>query len=217
MAAVFTEDFEGGSSGSAITTANTAYNAVPVSGSGTNTFQAGLFGLCARCGVTAASSTAYLQQDFTATGVRYLRRYFKVSALPGGFNVILAALVSPNTNRARVGLTVAGLLLIQNGTTTVGTSTTVVAADTWYRVEWKLDNTGATQSLQIFVGANINGTTPDETITGTFSTGTFNRVREGNPTGFQIQVFLDAVKDDNAAYPGSYVASATRAGFFVPV
>jgi hypothetical protein len=56
---------------------------------------------------------------------------------------------------------------LRDGNTAVATSTHTLAAGDWVRVEWYVDRGGtSTQTLELFYSGNIEGTIPNEVLTG---------------------------------------------------
>lgn len=100
-------------------------------------------------------------------------------------------------------------LRLQDSAFTVrATSTTVISVDTPYRIEWHLKHgTGAGSFFEakIFIGANVDGTTPDETISCSgFNLGaSSDQIRIGNNSAANIDTFwLDDIVAAATSYPG---------------
>ena len=84
-------------------------------------------------------------------------------------------------------------------------STAVVPVDEWFRVEAGIDFTSGTgvQTVNLFLGSNVNGTVPDETLRAPLA-GTFtDYVEDGILTNPNVLINLsidEAVNADN--WPG---------------
>jgi hypothetical protein len=207
MSSVFSEGFENGTNGATITTTNTTYSVV--SGSGTAVFDnsVAVAGAYSAKFTTTSTNTIVLKDVFSggSTTLRYLRRYFTTNVLPAANapQTIMRARLSTTTT-AQVVLLSTGKLELKDGNTVAATSVNSISLNSWFRVEWSVDGTtNATQSLRIFLGANYNGSTPDETITATYSAGSFDRTEDGIGSGtFSGTLWLDQADDDNATWPG---------------
>jgi hypothetical protein len=218
MSVTGTFDFEGaGPSGTTLTTGNTGYSAVTSVGGGTGVSSSahpreGSLGAKLDC---TTSQNLILRHDVTASGLNANRWYGWIDAAPPAVTPISQAL-STSTVRARLRLNTDRTIALQNGSTTVATSTTAIPTGQLFRVEWKLNNSGATQAARLFIGANVNGTTADEEISGTFNTGTFNRTQVGilaNPAGAWT-LYVDHHVNDNADWVGPLPDAADLADLF---
>jgi hypothetical protein len=202
---VFTEKFEGGTNGAAITTSNTAYSAV----TGTCTFDnsaqiLGTYsGKCFANGTTAA----FLRETFASSvSERYFRRYIRFSAIPTANVAIMRTRLS-STSTAQILLLSTGVLQLRDGSTVITTSNTVCSINTWYRLEWHVVGGGA-QTLRIFAGNSLHSVTPTETVTATVTAPTFDRIEDGAGTaGYTGNVWLDEVCDYTNAWPGPAVGT----------
>jgi hypothetical protein len=201
----FSEDFEGGASGATITTTNTGFAAVVGTAA---VFDNTQFVLGSQSARFPGGSTQSVQESFTATSVRYFRRYFRMTGLPSATTIISHAR-SGTTARAQMRVMITtGKLQLRNGLIADGAdSTTSLVADTWYRLEWKLDATAQTQTLRIFHGANLHGTTPDEEMVRLFDTGTFDNIIDGQITSATWVTYEDAFASDPSDWPGPIAAA----------
>ncbi len=207
--AAFSEDFEGGTGGGAITTSNTTYSTI--GGSPTFDLSAAVTGGLSAKFVGTGSNTSALTQNLPSTATaRYCRRYFRISALPSGSMTIVRMRNSTSgLTTAQIVMNGSGQLIIRDANTTVGTSTTTITLNTWFRLEWFVDGTTTnTQTLKIFTLGNYTGNTANETISGAYTNGTFDRIADGVGTGvFTGSLWLDAVADDTGAYPGPAIGA----------
>ena len=180
----FSESFEGGLPGVSPTSANTAYDESlddrgVTNGSVAAAFASdGLRGRCVRFSNTRVSrgTFGFLGKRVGPTKTLYLRRYYKVDRLPQYRTGILLYKFGGNGN-GQLGGTHNGSLALggrsqSNRFTLVDRDSTatlskaVVPVDEWFRVETKLDFTSGQglQTVRFFLGANVNGTTPSETL-----------------------------------------------------
>jgi hypothetical protein len=98
------------------------------------------------------------------------------------------------------------------------TTTNVITAGSWFRVDWKVDTVGKTQTLKLFTGANLHSITPTETITGAVdsagSTIDFFELgptaNPGTPATYNIQFARVVVRND--MYVGPIVNSLAYLG-----
>lgn len=198
MAFDFSEGFEGGSNGATITSGNTNFNGGVVGT--TATFDSSTFAhgsLSAK--LVTSSNTCVLQRTFTASNQRTMRKYMKILALPASGNLVIAnTKLSTGVVTAQVRISSGGLLQIRDQTTLVATGTKATGANTWFRFEWQIDGVGATQKLDIYVGANVDGNTPDETISGAYTNGNFDLSNTGPNTSGSYTVWVDDVYEDSA-------------------
>ena len=207
MASLFAELFEGGTAGTAVTTGNSNFDTVqaditfqtsPAPPQGTRWAKI----------APASGVTRYMQVTVTATGVLYVRFYFRIDAAPTGAVDLLATRGS-NGIRQRMGITTGRLATLQNGATNVWTSTTAIPAGDTHRAEIRIDNAAGQQQLRLFLGANRNGTTPDvDSGSRTYNQGSIDTLRFGqnNNTGLLVS-YMDAVAVDNATWVGPVVAA----------
>jgi hypothetical protein len=86
-----------------------------------------------------------------------------------------------------------------NAATVVATGTIDLATGTDFRLEHILNAGAGTQTLNVYVGANKHGTTPTETISGTFTVGNWDRANFGiiaATTNWTL--YTDAVKGNSS-------------------
>ena len=192
-APTFAESFEGGAVGTEPTSSNTAYDqTIGDRGDGNGTvdvvFDAnGYRGQCARFHNTATKSTVfgYLGKRVGPQTQIYLRRYYRLDLLPASRTGVLLYKFGGSGNGqlrgthngsfAFGGKSQSHKFTLVNGDTTSTLSQSVVPLDEWFRVEVELDFTSGTgrQTARLFLGSNVDGTTPDEELaaplTGTYT------------------------------------------------
>lgn len=206
----FTEDFEGGTDGSAVTTANTNFDLVAGTTTFDDDFTKGVYGLSGMHDTTATPTALENRYSMAATETFWARWYINISALPSNATYV-AGLVDNATTIGTVRLNTDGTLTIRDGLIAVATSTTSLVPQKLYRLVWHYDSDADTQSLDIYAGLNVHGTIPDETITGAFTNSVPpNRFRVGilaNPPTSYI-TWTDSVALNYTTDPGP--ASPTR-------
>jgi hypothetical protein len=213
MAVDFSENFEGGSNGVAITNANSQYNGGKV-GAGTVTFDNTnpAHGTLAAKFVTSAN-TVVLQRTFASATQRTERHLWKLTALPAA-NLILAVVkLGAASATATLRVTSTGTIQIRDASTTVATTTTQVAVNSYFRYEWQIDSVAATQTLKLFVSPNVDGNTPDETITGSYTGGNFDTSNAGPNTNSTTTLYLDDALEDTSITTIGPVVAATGSIF----
>jgi len=131
----------------------------------------------------------------------YLVGFVYFSALPGG-NLPIWVPQSGATNRCQVTISTAGKFNIRSPATLVASGATGPWTGKWVRLEY--DCVVGTQTLRIYGGSNMFGSTPDETLSGaiTITTG-FDRIRVGPiNAGDTLNYFLSDLLADSVAQPG---------------
>jgi hypothetical protein len=114
-------------------------------------------------GTNANADWGWTTNWTTQTGQFYVRAYFQFLALStttyhlfwGNNGATLAWRVQIQSN---------GTIQIQAGSTSQATSTTAITAGQTFRLECLMDHPSSAMTCRIFVGANSEGTVPDETI-----------------------------------------------------
>ena len=79
---------------------------------------------------------------------------------------------SGNTTCATLAVGSSGGILLRDGFSTVATSSYLWTVGSWVRLEWFVDRANSTQSLDIYHGANLEGMTPSESLSGACTAGT---------------------------------------------
>jgi hypothetical protein len=213
VAVVFSEAYEGGTQGVAVTTSNTGWSSF--SAAAQQTFDSthavtGTFSV----NVALAANTAYSQKTFTAANVQYQRFYLWMDAATSAATLI-ARLLSGTTSRAEIRMNADRTLNVRNVTTVTGVATAALPLGEWVRVEWKVDGGAGTQELRAYWGADLHGSTPTTTVgaAAAFTNATFDTYRLGSQTAATWTVWYDDVALDSAAYPApTGSASATVTG-----
>lgn len=197
----FYELFEGGTAGTACTTANTNFDFVDA---GINFVATTLGdGNQAASGTVSASSQVMTYQIGSLVNEYYLDAVFRLPQLTGGPWYLFRSRAD-TTVRASVRVNADGTLEMRNGTTTVGSPTSpLVVAGQPFRLAWHLNNTGTTQELRVFTGGNLWGTSPNPggSISATFNTGTFDRLGVGPSLNATGTWFVDSVRADASGWP----------------
>lgn len=216
----WSEGYEGGAVGAALTTANTTKSAIVTSNGGTAKFSnamAVLGSQCAEFTVSGTTQTAYGEQDFTNVTTQYFDEVLQVSQTPSATAAIIVAKDATGTALVlQVAHNTDGTLKLQDSAgVRVGTNTsTVVTPGQPFRVAGS--SVGGVITANFFFGSNIYGATPDETRSKSGNTNAnIGRVLVGvcaaGPAAYQVLV--DADRGDVTA-PGSpiTIANATVTG-----
>lgn len=104
----------------------------------------------------SASTGFYRHQLYTSnqTSTGYLRAYINIATLPGTTIQILRFSTTANAHCASIRLTSTGTLTLNNAANTqVGSASSALSTNTWYRIELKLDGSTTTSALD----ARIDG------------------------------------------------------------
>ena len=217
MAEILAEDYSGGSDEATITTGNSSYDSLFASGSASLAFDdaVDLFsGLSGRHLTTASGETTNWRWDHTAETELWFRYYFRISDATPASNFVLFAFHNGANRIAEVQITSGGLIRLRdNGNTQRYINSTPVTANEWVRIEghFVFSTTTGHMELQIFMGANVNGTTPDETIgnqTDNWDTGaSSDNIRGGliSSPAQAITLWDTRISVDDAAFPGPVI------------
>ena len=197
---LYVEKFDGDVETAQITTGNTTFDGV-----------AGTAGVFAAGGVEdlcAEASPSASQWNVTKTltgwsGNKFFSRSFvKFNEAVTANAVIQVLQTSGGGNLAQLQLMTTGILRIRNVATAVGTAVTAITYGEWIRLEWDVDGDAGTQELRIYTGANVNGTTPDETLTGAYTNGAIGLTKYGTTVAITNTFWLDEIAIDDTATPG---------------
>lgn len=198
MAVIFTELFEGGADGVALTTSNT--NFTDFNGSGSAEFDTAIF-------VEDATSGLFLEPRqahglVPVGGEFYLSEYvyFHVESI-GNFDFNLA--LDNDSIQARCQIAADGRFRLLDGGSVVTSTTHVMVPDQWYRIEWTISQASGTQDLLIFTGANLHSTTPIESHVGATYSGsaTIDEFTYSRASGAAINMNIDRIILDDAQMP----------------
>lgn len=171
--------FDSGSSGVTVTTSNSTFDGVSTSGitfDGTH-FHSGT--LAAKVAASSVS-TRGMWWGSTALGgtktVLFGRFYLYFTAAPPNL-AKLVNLQSGGTVLCGIGLNTSRQVQVRNvkasSTPSGGTSTTVLATNTWHRIEWSatVSGTSITVVVRIYAAGNVDTTTITETVSPSAMTG----------------------------------------------
>jgi hypothetical protein len=195
------EGFEGGSDGAGVTTSNTIFT--NTGGTAAKTFDAAgkLLGSLAMKIVNAATF-GYMQYLWGSSQTnQYVRFYYNAASRPSAGQNIICQIQNGGTNRAQLTLTSAGKFNIRSPATLKASGANIYPG--WVRLEWDL--VGTVQTLRIFSGANLYGTTPDEVLSpgaGSITVSGFDRINFGNSAAETFTQYFDGIEIDSAATPG---------------
>jgi hypothetical protein len=151
-------------------------------------------------------STAGVHNNSSDVNTAYVQFWFRYATKPAsGREPIFGAFDVANTSKAHVCLDSNGLLsfLDKNGTL-VATGSTVLAANTWYRIEVKVSTGTGNQPYEV----RINGVSElsGDANQGTNANGSWRFGKSGDLNGQTVDLYYDDMIVDNAAYPGGDVS-----------
>lgn len=224
MSIFFQYDNDNGTNGNVLTTALSGYATM----TGTDpTYDNGWSVNGSLCAEYALAGNFSIQSRAVPGGVLYWRRYYKWDATtpaPSASSAICAIYDTNGVIMGSVRVLSSGLVQLRSATATqVDVSTHAVTADEEWRINYH-PVVGGTSTVQLFYGANVHGTTPDETLSGsngTAGTGTITEYREGSIASSTWNFRADATVADDAAFaaplggggPVTYQATGTVAAF----
>lgn len=206
------EPFESGSEAADLTTSNTVFSAISKGASSTAKFKAAqaLHGSSGAELVAAANETVTCDRTITSSPLVWSRVYSKglpsLTMSAGSFTLIRARLGA--TTYAQVKVKSNGSFeLVKENNTLVAASATLITAGKAFRVSLGIDASGTALTCKIYVGANLESTTPTETLGGTAGTyggGNIDLFLFGVGTAQTggLTVPLDSVEISNVAEPG---------------
>lgn len=117
--------------------------------------------------LTAAAVQSSVRQDLpTPLGLGYWRGYVKRVGTNTANGVFAGARDNGGTLCATLAINASGNILLRDGTAAIATSTFALGVGQSMRCEWTVNRAGTVQSVGIYHGANINGVTADETLSG---------------------------------------------------
>lgn len=209
MATLFTELYEGGSSGNNVTTGTSSYTTLSASSKFTfSNAQAHNGSLSGKVDIAADTHTA--RWEWSPTALVWFRRYLYVPALPATDSVI-GVVYNGTTVVARLKLLATGQLRVDDGTTAAATTSASIATGAWVRVAWKVDpgttSGGSSQVLRLYQGANLEagaGTYTEQLSTTAYRAGqtTVDELRVGLTVSGTITYYVDDDLLDDASEPG---------------
>ena len=175
--ALAVNNFNGGTSGTAISTTNsggisgTAFTTVSATNSATVAFsnaQVAHGNMSAVVSTTSTAGVASLQWGSGVIGTQttlYGRAYFYLTASPGTNDAVIE-FQSSSGWAGGIQITTARVLLIQNEAfATVTTFTSTIPTGQWVRVEWKLVSSATTGQIVLNYYATKDSTNPTQTYT----------------------------------------------------
>lgn len=156
MARIFSEDFEGGANGTAVTPSNTTFDYVRQAPQFTDTAAVGE--LAMRATHATGATDPYGSMEFTTRDTIYLRAYIQVLA---GVQFFPMRLLTPSVSVATIlVVTDSGQVRALTGSygSITSNSPALLTGGAWARVEWAV--TPTTQQVRLFTGDDLHGVTP---------------------------------------------------------
>lgn len=211
----------GGTNGSTVAAASggsadgsTPYDAVSIGASATliydNThtlFGAGDLAVKAATGASAVVDYMSWTTSLSYATPEYCSCCFYLTALPAA-QIRLLSILAAGTTIARVNLTAAGKVQVQDSASNVQATTAVIPTNAWFRVDLALLALSATVGqLQARYFADPFSAVPTETVSpaATWNTGTTaaNEIRFGLSAGLAnvVAFWMDEAQASNSAYP----------------
>lgn len=159
------DDFDAIPVGEAADPGNTRFNPLYAVAPATATGVSGLHGTALRFNTDATSAHTEGTLDL-GTPMQHVcvRFYIRPGTFPPSNLPIVTIQNTGSTALANFQLSTTGKLRVRNGNTLTATSTTTLTQNQWTRIEWTYNGQAGLQHVRIFAGANVEGTTADETI-----------------------------------------------------
>ena len=126
-----------------------------------------------------------------------------MTALPSG-DVRILHLSNGGTTVGNIQLRASGALRLRNDSSTVGSETAALSANTLYRIGLRQrQETGSDAVLEAYLAVGTaTFTTPFATLTNDAWTSAADRLRAGSTSGAAIDLILDDIRIDSATMPG---------------
>jgi len=201
----FAQDFNAFGNGTTLTTGNTGFDNLFSSGTGTFTSSTsstihGTFGRFS----TTTSSTDFAREQYADTSSRFYRFYMRLSSLPAATATVFSLLDNAGTTTVgALRVQTDGTILLRNGAVTVDTSTTALNINEWMRIELFYNAAASVQTAKLYAGANVNSTTPTETLTGAATNGATSYMNIGMVTSQASQTYdIDEVETSTVTWLG---------------
>lgn len=217
MSVVFSEDFNSGTLGSAV-----SYDTV--SGSWVYDDTHSVSGLAALGDYGSGGYTA-LEKYFTALSEATSSVDLWCIPLTGGVESLMQH-YSGSSLAAEIRVNSTGHLSIRDRYSTVATSTVTITAGQRFHLDWAVSSTQNIQRLDIYIGSNAGGSIPDESISGSYTQGAISRLITGLPAGDtpdNQKIWLDNVQVvdtyqpvPTGPTPGTYIHDGTGYNRYVP-
>lgn len=208
MAALITENFEGGTHGAVINSTNstvasnvglpTFTNAGPIEGA-----------LCAD--FDAAGAQKMIRFDHAAASLAWYSFYVWSESRPAE-PTYLASFFGGTNKVGDLRVAADGTMAVRDNNAAVITTTTALTVNAWNRVALRVTPNGTLQ-LRMYVGANLHGTTPDYDGSGNSSRDfALDNFRVGVVTSGTWHLKIDRVRADSAAEPAGMAPSIPTRG-----
>lgn len=217
----FTEDFENGTNGAALTTANTSFTTINTRANADVTFSNTVVvngGLSAAISITGASNAKYLIKTVDTSSDYYARLWLYLPAIPTGINgstdffafMGLGNSGDPSGVAHRLQVNTAGQIESWRNQTTAlaNTSTVALAAGKWYRIEAAF-GPNAGNTITVYSAA---GTLLDTFSVGFLYSKNYDQLYVGNPgpnttlTNTPFTGYVDGVAASPQALPINFDA-----------
>lgn len=195
-------DFEGGSDGAAVATGFESYNGT-VNYETTGALR-GTLSAQVPSGTTAISNLQW--SSMTAMSDGWCAGYFQPPAAPNAspWTFALMNARASGVTVWSVNVDVSGNINIKDGSTVRGTSTFACDGSTPVRIAVNATVSG-NLTMKLYYGANLNSSTPSETLSGAYSGAAWDRVNIGLVTtqtsGLGAALMMDDLSVDDADEP----------------
>lgn len=198
--------------GTALTTANTAFN---IAAAGIAS-AAATFSGSAGCRLDATGAALSLTHQYSTTPVtaQYIRWRMRIGSAPGANRGVFALRTAANANILDVRVLSAGGLQLRNSASAETDRTTLVLApNSWCRLE--VDANAGNASCRVYLNPDSN--TPDDTLTGTYATTDIGRSVVGILSAATWLLDIDGYEGSDTPLPAIPVVApvfTTRLGLW---
>lgn len=215
--------FEGGTNGTAVTTGNTggasgdAANQIVAGAGWTHRFSSAqaMHGSLSLEQVGGSGTQAYFAWTYTSVDRVYGRAYAYLTTAFQGRSLIQCRAAAAQT--WRIALTSGGVVEFRNAANTLVDSSAALSLNTWYRIEFDVQQSTGNFTVLIYVGDGVTGGDLLDTLSGTgasLGTTDFDEIRFGqiaNATGLN-SLFFDGLDVNDVGLPGPWLQTVTPGG-----
>lgn len=169
----------------------------------------------------ASSSLAYAGWTLSAATSDVCREYCRFVSLPSAATQPVLRYLSTGSQAYRVNVKTGGALEIRDaGNNVIGTTTSVISAGSWFRLELTttFSATVGAIALRLYLSPDSTSISDSLTLSGLTLTASSNDLRfgVGSAMANAVQVFYDDLATEGATWHGPALRSITLSGIAVP-
>lgn len=174
-----------------------------------------------RTGTTGTSALAYVGYNLSSVTTDYCRAYYRLTSLPSAATQPILRYLSGANQSFRVNVKSGGAIEVRDaGNNVVGTTTAVVSAGSWFRVEVRTVQSATVGVVELRYYASPNSSSATETLnlTGLTLTANATEVRFGVGAALAnaVSTWIDNIAVEGTAFfgPALVTGTAVRASTF---